>query len=197
MSTADPARAACLVAVALLLAACGDRGEEARARHEAAQHPKADTAATGPAAPDTEDMVAAVSTADATRPVSLKFRLSEPPRVGEPLQLVLALIPEPKAAIHDMHVAMQPREGLQLKSAATIDFANPEAGATQLMQVAVLPQQLGVLSLAVTVLVNTEHDSLARGYTIPLIVVPSAPAPAPAPATPPARAPATGSATRH
>lgn len=170
------------MAHALLLAACGDRGEEARARHEAAQRARPDPALAGPAVPDTADMVSAVSTADAMPPVSLKFRIDQAPRVGESLPMTLALIQEPKLAIRDMHVAIQTRDGLQLKSAATLDFNNPEAGATQLIPVEVQPLQPGVLSIAVTVLVNSEVESLARSYTIPIIVLSAAGPPALAPA---------------
>jgi len=46
-----------------------------------------------------------------------------------------------------------------------------------------------VLSLGVTVLVDTEHDSITRGFTVPVLVMAPAPAagiaPAVAPATPP------------
>jgi hypothetical protein len=179
----------------LLIPACGDNGDQARARHEAAQHPKADGVIEAPPGPDIADMVSAVSTADATPPVSLKFRLGEAPRIGQPSQLMLALIQEPKLAIDAMHVAMQPRDGLQLLSPATTDFAAPVEGATQMIPVTIQPQQPGVLSLAVTVLVNTERESLARSYTIPMVVV-AAGAAAPAAAAPP-KAPAARSATRH
>jgi hypothetical protein len=181
----------------LFIPACGDNGDQARARHEAAQHPKADGVVAVPAGPDIADMVSAVSTADATPPVSLKFRLAEAPRIGQPSQLMLALIQEPKLAIEAMHVAMQPRDGLQLLSPATTDFAAPAEGATQMIPVTIQAQQPGVLSLAVTVLVNTERESLARSYTIPMVVVqPAAAAAAPAVAAAP-KAPAARSATRH
>jgi hypothetical protein len=190
MSARQRARAASTVALALLLAACSNGGDEARARHEAAQHPKPDAAVSAPEVPDTQDMVSAVGATDAMRPVSLKFRLAAPPRVGEPLQLMLALTQEPKLVIDALHLALLPREGLQLKSPAKIDFLNPQSGALHMIPVSLEPEQLGVLSLAVTVLVNTERDSVARSYTIPLIVVPAeAAAAAPVAVTKPPAAP--------
>jgi hypothetical protein len=104
--------------------------------------------------------------------VRLKFRLAEAPHVGQPLQVELALIQEPKLAIEAMHVSIQTREGLQLKSPAAVDFPSPQVGATQLIPVSLQPLQQGILGLSVTVLVNTERDSLTRSFAIPLIVVP-------------------------
>jgi hypothetical protein len=188
---ASPARGLAALALASLLVACSPSADEARARHDALQKPAVAQSA-APAGPDTLDMVSAVSPADTQPPVHLKFRLREAPRLGEPLQLELALIQEPKLAIDAMHVSIQAREGLLLKSASAVDFASPAVGATQLIPVTLQPQQQGVLGLYVTVLVNTERDSLSRSFAIPLIVVPgeagpgtvAGPAPRPkAPAT--------------
>jgi hypothetical protein len=171
MSPRSPARGLAALVLVVLQGACSPSADEARARHDALQKSSA-AESTAPAGPDTIDMVSAVSTADSQPPVRLKFRLGEAPHVGQPLQLELALIQEPKLAIATMHVLIQTREGLQLKSPASLDFPNPEVGATQLIPVALQPLQQGILGLSVTVLVNTEHDSLARSFAIPLIVVP-------------------------
>jgi hypothetical protein len=167
----SPARGLAALALASLLGACSPSADEARARHDAMQKPAAAQGEPQPAGPDTLDMVSAVSTADALPPVHLKFRLHDAPHVGQPLQLELALIQEPKLAIEAMRVSIQPREGLQLKSPSAIDFPSPAVGATQIIPVALEPQQQGVLGLLVTVLVNTERDSLSRSFAIPLVVV--------------------------
>jgi hypothetical protein len=190
------ARGLAALALGVLLGACSPSAEEARARHDALQKPAAVQADATAAGPDTLDMVSAVSAADTQPPVHLKFRLHDAPHVGQPLQLELALLQEPKLQISAMHVSIQPREGLQLKSDSALDFLNPEVGATHMIPVALQPQQQGVLGLSVTVLVNTERDSLARSFAIPLIVVAAdgdqaaTTGPA-ASATAPAKAPAT------
>jgi hypothetical protein len=167
---ASPARGLAALALASLLCACSPNADEARAHHDAQLH-KDSPAAGLPAGTDTVDMVSAVSAADVQPPVHLKFRLHDAPHVGEPLQLELALIQEPKLVIDSMRVSIQPREGLLLKSAAAVDFPSPAEGATQLIPVSLQPQQQGVLGLSVTVLVNTERDSLSRSFAIPLIVM--------------------------
>ena len=187
-----PARGLAALALGTLLVACSPSAEEARARHDALQKPAVAATDAKPAGPDTLDMVSAVSTADAQPPVHLKFRLHDVPHVGQPLQLELALVQEPKLPIAAMHVSIQPREGLQLKSDSAIDFLNPDVGATHMIPVALQPQQQGVLGLFVTVLVNTERDSMSRSFAIPLIVVPADGGPAAsAGPVPPAKAPAT------
>ena len=193
---------ALVVAGVLAVAGCNGSSEQARLRHLATQS----GGNTGAAQPDdpTSDMVNAVSTADGKPPVYLKFRLVTAPQVGQPLELQIALIQEPKLEIDTLKVSLQPREGLQLKSASPIDLGKPGIGATHMIPVTLLPLQAGVLSLAVTVLVDTERETLTRGYTVPVLVLPAQPAASEtqggagtAPAAPAARAaPATRSRTR-
>jgi hypothetical protein len=187
----SPARGLAALALGALLAACSPSAEEARARHDALQKPAVALTDATPAGPDTLDMVSAVSNAEAQPPIHLKFRLHDAPHVGQPLQLELALVQEPKFVIQAMHVSILPREGLQLKSDSAIDFPSPEVGATHMIPVVLQPQQQGVLGLFVTVLFTTERDSISRTFAIPLIVVPAddGPAAAAGPVAP-AKAPA-------
>jgi hypothetical protein len=53
----------------------------------------------------------------------------------------------------------------------TIDYIGPTTGATQQIQVDVLPTQTGVLGLAVNVLVDSAGGSVVRSFTIPLIAI--------------------------
>ena len=187
---------ALVVAGVLAVAGCNGSSEQARLRHLATQS----GGNTGAAQPDdpTSDMVNAVSTADGKPPVYLKFRLVTAPQVGQPLELQIALIQEPKLEIDTLKVSLQPREGLQLKSASPIDFGKPGVGETHLFPVTLVPQQTGVLSLGVTVLVDTERESLTRGYTVPVLVLPPQPAASDAQAasSPQQAPPATRSRTR-
>jgi len=190
------------VAMVVALAGCSGSSEQARLRHEVAQS-GGTNAGSHPDDP-TADMVNAVSSAEGKPPVYLKFRMLTAPQIGQPLELQLALIQEPKLEIDTLKVSLQPREGLQLKSASPIDFGKPGIGATHMIPVTLLPLQTGVLSLAVTVLVDTERETLTRGYTVPVLVLPAQPAASEtqggagtAPAAPAARAaPAAHSRTR-
>ena len=169
-----------LVAVALLgtvalSAACTKSTDAARTQREARAQARAGAqaatdqlTAAGAAA---DDLVAAVSSADTTTPVSLRFKLAEQPRVGQPLRMELALAQAAGLEIDALHISLQPREGLEVQSAKTVDYIGPPVGATQQMQVTVLPSQAGVLGLAVTVLVDSAGSSIVRSFTIPLIAI--------------------------
>lgn len=167
---------------ACALAACSGPPDAARLRHDAARAEAAAAAAPDPAA----DLVSAVSTADAQPPVYLKFRLGGVPRLGEPVELELVLSQEPKLEIDVLKVSLQPREGLQLRGNQAIDFGRPGIGAVHSIPVTLVPVQAGVTSLSVTVLVETERDSMTRFFLVPLVV----PAPAAAMPAAPAFAPA-------
>jgi hypothetical protein len=179
-SAAGPALG--LVALGLLLAGCGGSSDEARQRHETAQ--SGGTVANAQSDDPTADMVNAVGSADGKPPVYLKFRLVTAPQVGQPLELQVALVQDPKFEIDSLKVWLQPREGLQLKSPSPIDYGKPGVGESHMIPVTLVPQQNGVLSLGITVLVDTERESLTRSYTVPVLVL----APQPVPVDPKAAA---------
>lgn len=172
------------VALALLgtlvwVAGCTKSNDTARVQREARSQARAGAqaatdqlAAAGAAA---DDLVAAVSSADTATPVSLRFKVAEQPRVGKPLRVQLALAQAPGLEIDAMHVSLQSREGLEVQSVRTIDYFGPPIGATQQMQVDLLPTQTGVLGLAVTVLVDSAGSSVVRSFTIPLIAIEAVP----------------------
>ena len=105
-------------------------------------------------------------------PVGLKFRVPEPPRVGQLLHLELVLAQEPRLDISHMLVSLQAGDGLLLESDRSIEFEAPAAGATQRMVVNVRAQQEGLLGLNATVLVDAGNSSLTRSFSIPLIAAP-------------------------
>jgi len=164
-----------LAAMALLLVGCGASSDEARQRHDSAQ--AGGTVASAQPDDETADMVTAVGTAEGKQPVSLKFRLVTAPQVGQPLELQVALVQDPKFELDGLKVWLHPRDGLQLKSASPIDFGKPALGASHMIPVTLLPQQNGVLSLGVTVMVDTERDSMTLSYTVPVLVLPPQPVP--------------------
>jgi hypothetical protein len=154
-----------VLAAATLLVGCG-RDSEPKS-YRVARRPVVSRIAPGEA-----DLVSAVSPGGSLSPVGLKFRVPEPPRVGQPLHLELVLSQEPGLDISHILVSVQPGEGLLLESARSIEFGAPAAGATQHIQVNLRPQQEGLLSLIATVLVDTGSSSVTRSFSIPLIAEP-------------------------
>jgi hypothetical protein len=126
----------------------------------------------GSAAAGEADLVSAVSPAGRDGSVSIKFRVPEPPQVGQPLHLELVLTQERGLDISHMLVSFQPGDGLLLESDRTVEFEAPPAGATQRIVVNLRAQQPGLLSLNATVLVDAGGTSLTRSFSIPLIAEP-------------------------
>ena len=163
------------VGMSVLVAGCSKSADAARVQREARAQARAGallaTNRLEAARAEADELVAAVSSADTATPVSLRFKLAEQPRVGQSLRLQLALAQAPGVEIDTMHVSFQPREGLDVQSARSVEFVGPAVGATQQMQVTVLPGQAGVLGLGVTVLVDSSSSSIARSFMIPLIAI--------------------------
>ena len=164
------------LAAAASVAGCGNNADQARAQHaahsqaQAGKERNADAAAAATAAE--ADMVSAVSAVASTTPVGLKFRIQQPPQVGQPLRLELALAQQPGLDISSILVSFQPGDGLLLESDHSLEFHAPAVGATQRMVVTLRAQQAGLLSLGATVLVDSGSTSLARNFSIPLIAMP-------------------------
>ena len=158
-------------AAAGLLTACGHGTDSARAGHEAHEQQRAGARDEANAAAEDADMVSAVSSAASATPVSLRFKLREPPRAGQQLRLELALVQAPGLEIDSMLMSLQPSDGLALESDRTVEFKAPAVGATQRVTVTLHADQVGLVSLGATILVDAGSNSLARVFSIPLIVV--------------------------
>ena len=150
-----------------LLQGCGRGSEPSPYR---ATHPK--VVAAPVASGDEADLVSAVSPAGSSGPVGLKFRVPEPPRVGQPVRVELVLTQDPGLDISHMLVSFQPGDGLAIESDRSVDFQAPATGATQRMVVNLRAQQEGLLNLNATVLVDSGNASLTRSFSIPLIATP-------------------------
>jgi len=168
-------RWAVVLAAAAVAGGCGRGGETARAQHAAHERAQAGAgravSAAAAARAAEADLVSAVSAGNAPGPVSLRFRIQEPPRVGQPLRLELVLAQQPGLEITNMLLSLQPGEGLALESDRSFEFQAPATGATQRMLVTLRADQAGLLNLGATVLVNAGNDSVARSFSIPLIAV--------------------------
>jgi hypothetical protein len=152
---------------AALLQGCG-RDPEPKQHHST--HAK--VSATPPASGSDADLVSAVSPAGSSGPVGLKFRVAEPPRVGQPVHVELVLAQEPGLDISHMLVSFQAGDGLSIESDRSVEFQLPAMGATQRMVVSLRPEQEGLVNLSATVLVDAGNSSLTRSFSIPLIATP-------------------------
>lgn len=115
------------------------------------------------------DMVSAVTASNSTRPISLKFRVSGRPQVGQPVQVILALAAADDAEIERIHASVSVSEGLQLQSERNFDADELSAGETVRREITVVPQRAGVLDITTTIVVDSSAGSMARSYSIPLI----------------------------
>jgi hypothetical protein len=166
-----PAAAGAALAAALVLGACGGSADSVRAAHEARAAAKgAAEAAQAAAGPDDSDMVSAVGGNGSLTPVSLRFRFGTAPRVGEALQVELALAQDAQVQIDDLLVTLLPGDGLALESSRSLELHAPAAGTVQHLSATLRPQQAGFASLTATVLVNSGNSSIARSFSIPIIV---------------------------
>lgn len=164
-----------LLVFAALATACGGSSSDARAQREARSQGRADAGRSAEAlaaAAAEADFVAAVSSASIAPPVTLKFRMEKPPRVGEPMQLDL-LLQQPPQEISSILVSLQPGDGLSVLSQRSFEFRVPVPGATQHMSVTLRADAQTVLSLSATVLVDSSNTSVAYNFLIPLISVPA------------------------
>ena len=156
-----------------LLAGCGRGTDPGQSAPDRAARGNAAASADAAALANAEaDLVSAVSAAGSVAPVGLRFRVPEPPRVGQPLRLELVLTQQAGLDIDHLLVALQPGDGLAVESERSFEFQSPPAGATQRMAVTVRPQQPGLLSIGATVLVDSTNTSLTRSFSIPLIAAP-------------------------
>lgn len=121
---------------------------------------------------DEVDLVSAVSPGGSESPVGLKFKVIDPPKVGQTAHLDLVLAQDPGLDVTHMLVSLQPGDGLLLESDRSIEFQGPLPGATHRIRVNLRAQQQGLLSLNATVLVDAGNNSLTRSFSIPLIAEP-------------------------
>lgn len=168
------------IATAVMLVACGRGTHQAGAAGQSQQQNRDNAAGRKSGATVDPDMVAAVSSAHSTTPISMRFVLSARPVIGTPLTVTVALVTATDVAISHIRASFQPGDGLQLQAERNLDISDPGAGAVIEQELSVVPQQAGVLSLNATVIVDTDGGSLARSYAIPLIAADNA-APAHAP----------------
>jgi hypothetical protein len=126
-------------------------------------------AKSGPtAAEQTAGMVEAASQGKSLVPVELKFDLSQRPKVGQMLEINLALIAQISASPATIQV--NGADGLTVAPGATqFDIPAEEAGKVYRQTVNVTPNAEGVLLVGITV--SLKHDDVTdqRVFSIPII----------------------------
>jgi len=172
-----------VLCLALGVPGCGYFGSHsaAGAKPGAATSPSAAHPAKPPSHDD--DMVTAASVSKGEGPITLKFALRQRPEVGQPAELDLEAIPN--ASVDRVTLSLRGDEGLTLSDGAHWDAVErPEVGVPFTHSLTVVPSRDGVFSVLVTVLTDTEAQSLTRSYMIPVVagsgITPEA-SPTPAP----------------
>ena len=159
-----------LLCAVVVVAACSKDPGSAPAAHTVTQmKPKAAAPRPGAtAAEQTAGMVQAAPQGKSQVPVELKYDITQRPKVGQPLDIDLALIAQIAASpasiqvtgADDVSIAPSPNQ---------FDIPSEEAGEVYRETVHVTPNAEGVLLLGVTVLLK--HDEIVdqRVFSIPII----------------------------
>ncbi|MEA3132832.1 MAG: hypothetical protein QOG17_678 [Gammaproteobacteria bacterium] len=157
----------------VLLAAChGDSSQ--------APQPKATPPAHAPAAvklgPTPEEltagMVEAVTLANSAVPVAVKFDLASRPTVGQPLEIVIAVMPQ--VAAGSATVQVSGGDGLQLASTVgPIDIPSIEPAQVYRVNLTMTPTTDGVHLLGLNVSLKRDDITETRSFSVPVIVASS------------------------
>jgi hypothetical protein len=164
-------RAGCLALVAAAgLAGCGGSG--APGGSDAASGATGSSAATGKQRRgDGAGMVAAVSAVGKPgAPVEMKFDILERPEPGKTVPIVIEVTPI-GADIATLDVSVQATDGIEVLDGAQMpQLQKPADGATARHTVNVRPQRDGVFYVSIVALVEQPSGSIARSFSIPIIV---------------------------
>jgi hypothetical protein len=163
------ARVLTLCTVAVLSACHQDSGNPTQPKP--APHVKVPVAANkGPSAAQlTAGMVEAATQGKSQLPVALKFGLKQRPKVGQPLDIDIAVMPQIDASLADIQVTGG--DGLTVAPDSNkVELSPVETGRVYRQVVTVTPSLDGVLLLGLTL--SLKHDEMtdSRAFSIPLIV---------------------------
>ncbi len=137
----------------------------------------------GPSAEElTSGMVEAVSPGSSTVPVAVKFALGARPVVGQPLEAVIAVMPQINAESVTLRAVSS--NGLQLAaSVVPIDMPSVEPGQVYKHSIEVTPTGDGLQLLELSVALKHDDMTETRTFSVPIIVATTAElAQAPSPA---------------
>jgi hypothetical protein len=160
-----------LLCVAVVVAACNKDSGSAPPAHTVTQiKPKAAAAPpTGAtAAEQTAGMVQAAPQGKSQVPVELKYDITQRPKVGQSLEINLALIAQ--IAASSATIQLTGADDVTVAAGANqFDIPSEEAGQVYRQTVHVTPNSEGVVLLGVTV--SLKHDEMVdqRAFSIPII----------------------------
>ena len=162
--------AGALLAAASSLAGCG-QDANVPATSTAVTHIKAPAVAKkGPSVDElTAGMAMAPTVGKSALPLDLKFELAERPKIGQPLEINLALVPQIAGGPAAVHISGA--EGLDAAPGDNqFELAEVDAGEVYRHTLRVTPSTEGVLLASVTV--SLKHDDMddSRVFSIPIIV---------------------------
>ena len=131
---------------------------------------KAPVVKKGPSAAElTAGMVEAAGQGKAQGPIDLKFELAQKPKVGQQLEINLALMPQIDAQTATIQIS--PTDGLTLADGAgQFDIPSIAEGQVYRHTVNVLPTAEGVFVMGVTLLLKNDDATETRAFSIPIIV---------------------------
>jgi hypothetical protein len=151
---------------ATLLVACSSSEPDGTGGANAS--PAGSSAGSKPPVSTAADMVAAVSAKPGSGLVDLRFAITKRPKVGEPVEIELALTPV--VELEHMFARFQVAEGLQLVSGSeTEHLEHPAANVSIGHKLTVIPKTDGIFYVTAVVLTDTEKESVARNFNIPFI----------------------------
>jgi hypothetical protein len=155
------------LALVLILAGCDSQPDATGPA--ATKTPSKGTAAKGPRPGDDPDMVAAFSgTGSQAGLVDLRFKLLSRPAVGKPVEIELELIPT--VELERLFARFQAADGLQIVAGAESEhFDHPVKGTPVKHKLTVSAASDGIFYLTAVVLADSETQSIARTFFVPLI----------------------------
>jgi hypothetical protein len=156
--------------VAIALSACGGETHPAPAPAPAPQMKAAPVAKKGPSPEElTTGMVEAAAQGKSPVAVSLKFDLAERPKLGEPLEVNLALISQ--TAGGSATVEVTGADGFDVGS-GTGQFEIPQVDTGEVYRhtLRVTPNAEGVAFIGLTVTLKRDEITDSKAFSIPIIV---------------------------
>jgi hypothetical protein len=154
----------------VLLAACHGDANQAPVARVAPQASVPAAAKAGPTPAElTSGMVEAVTLGKSTVPIAVKFDLPKRPIVGQPLEMIIAVMPQIAASSATLQVTGS--DGLQL-APGTTPIEIPSVDPTQVYRLTLMltPTADGVHLLSLNVSLNHDDSAEMRSFSVPIIV---------------------------
>jgi hypothetical protein len=164
-------------ALIVLLAALQGCGKIENAVSKRGKSPQTAKAPEDPVELALANMVSAVSSGKSSEDLQLKFELKGKPAVGQPVDIVLALIPGQE--LDRVLTTFQGSDGLDISAGAKPDpVDHPPVGVPVDYTVTVVAKRDGVFSLSALVLADSRTASVSRTFSVPVIAGSGVAAPA-------------------